>query len=84
MRLEDTYIEPSSFNMPSGVAFVRFLTHEELRQSDYDGCTLAAENSAGEVGAAFGSAAAALIFLTGNLYQIKWNLYRGMDYEEVV
>lgn len=84
MRLEDIYVEPSSWDMPSGIAFVRFLTNEELRQDDYSGCTLAAENSAGEVCGAFGSVSAALIALTSKGCQVKWNLYQGKDYKEVI
>ena len=80
MRLEDIYVEPSSWTMPSGIAFVRFLTPGEMCQPSYDGCILAAENSNGEIVAAFGSVSVALMVLTINGCHIKWGLHRGDDW----
>ena len=62
IRIEDTYLEPPWTML--GKAVVRRLTTTEVDQQCYLECTLAAENADGEVCAAFGSVAAALVFLT--------------------
>lgn len=72
IRLEDTYLEPI-WIMP-GEAVVRRLTTPEVNQQCYRECTLAAENAGGEVCAAFGSVAAALIVLTCGGCNITWRL----------
>jgi hypothetical protein len=75
--LNDTYFEPSDWQMVYGRLYVSVLTATERAEPRFQNCAFVARTAAGQVKGSFEFVSDALIGLTAQGYAITWQLVRG-------
>lgn len=83
MPLNDTYFEPSDWQMSNGILYVSILTAADQADTRLSDCKFVAKTATGEIRGGFKYVSDVIIMLTKEGYAIVWQLARGEQIEYV-